>query len=88
MSVIEAVGLGVVLLFLLAAVIRLFSAPLKLALRVLLNAALGFAAMGLLNLAAVRTGISLGLNWFTGLVTGVLGLPGFVLLVLVRCVLT
>ena len=87
MSVIEALTLGVVALFLLAAIIRLFSAPLKLALRVLLNAVLGFAAMWLLNLTSSRTGLSLGLNWFNGLVTGVLGLPGFVLLVLVRWVL-
>ena len=88
MSVIEALTLGVVLLFLLAALIRLFSAPLKLALRVVLNTALGFGAMWLLNLTSAHTGLSLGLNWFTGLVTGILGLPGFVLLVLVRWVLT
>ena len=87
MSVIEALTLGVVALFLLAAIIRLFSAPLKLALRVLLNAVLGFAAVWRLRLTSSRTGLSLGLNWFNGLVTGVLGLPGFVLLVLVRWVL-
>ena len=87
MSVVEMVALGLVLLFLAVAAVRLFSAPLKLALRILLNAALGLAAMWLLNLAAPHTGISLGLNWFNGLVCGVLGLPGFVLLVLVRWVL-
>ena len=87
MSVIEALTLGVVLLFLLAAVIRLFSAPLKLAVRVVLNAALGFGAMWLLNLTTGFTGLSLGLNVFNGLVVGILGLPGFVLLVLVRWVL-
>jgi len=87
MPVIEMVALGLVLLLLLVAAVRLFSTPLKLALRVLLNAALGFAAMWLLNLTSGYTGLSLGLNLFNGLVVGILGIPGFVLLVLVRWVL-
>jgi inhibitor of the pro-sigma K processing machinery len=87
MSVIEKIALGITVLFLLVAAVRLFSAPLKLALRVLLNAALGFLAMWLLNLTTGFTGLSLGLNLFNGLVVGVLGVPGFVLLVLVRWVL-
>ena len=88
MSVIEKISLGLTLLFLLVAAVRLFSAPLKLAVRVLLNAALGFGAMWLLNLTTAYTGLSLGLNLFNGLVVGILGVPGFVLLVLVRWILT
>ncbi|MBE6990759.1 MAG: Pro-sigmaK processing inhibitor BofA [Ruminococcaceae bacterium] len=87
MSLTETLALGLVLLFLLVAAIRLFSAPLKLAVRVLLNAALGFGAMYLLNLTSGFTGLALGLSWFNGLVVGILGVPGFVLLVLVRWVL-
>ncbi len=86
MSVIEYVGLGLALLFLAVAVVRIFAAPLKLALRLGLNAALGFAAMWLVNLAAPWTGLHLGLNWFNGLVTGILGVPGFLLLLLVKWV--
>ena len=88
MSVIEKLCLGLVLLFLAVAVIRLFSAPLKLALRLAVNAALGFAAMWLLNLTTAFTGLSLGLNLFNGLVVGILGIPGFLLLLLVRWVVT
>ena len=88
MSLVEKIALGLTLLFLLVAAVRLFSSPLKLAVRVLLNAALGFAAMWLLNLTTDYTGLSLGLNVFNGLVVGILGVPGFVLLVLVRWVLT
>ena len=88
MSVVEKISLGLTLLFLLVAAVRLFSAPLKLAVRVLLNAALGFGAMWLLNLTTAYTGLSLGLNLFNGLVVGILGVPGFVLLVLVRWILT
>ncbi|MBQ2061971.1 MAG: pro-sigmaK processing inhibitor BofA family protein [Oscillospiraceae bacterium] len=88
MSLVEKIALGLTVLFLLVAAVRLFSAPLKLAVRVLLNAALGFLAMWLLNLTTGFTGLSLGLNLFNGLVVGILGVPGFVLLVLVRWVLT
>lgn len=87
MSVIEAAALGLVLLFLAVAAVRLFAGPLKLALRVALHAALGLGAIWLLNLTTPYTGLSLGLNWFNGLVAGVLGVPGFLLLVLVRWVL-
>ena len=64
MSVVEKVSLGLVLLFLVVACVRLFSAPLKVALRVLINSVLGFGALWLLNLTGGVTGIALGLNIF------------------------
>jgi len=87
MSVIEWIVLGLVILFLLVAAVRLFSAPLKLALRVLINSVLGFAAMWLLNLTSDVTGLSLGLNLFNALTVGVLGVPGFLLLLVLQWVL-
>jgi len=82
----EKIALGLLCLFVLLGVIRLFSAPLKLALKVLLNTLLGFAALFLLNLAAPLTGFTLGLNLFNAVVIGVLGIPGLVLLVLLKLV--
>ena len=86
MSGIEIGALCVVGAFLLFAAVRLFRGPVKLALRVLVNSALGFGAVWLLNLAAV-TGIRLGLNVFNALFIGVLGVPGFGLLLLLQWVL-
>ena len=88
MSVVEKIALGLVLLFLVVMCLRLFAAPLKLALKVMLNSALGFGAVWLLNLTTAVTGLSLGLNWFNALLIGILGLPGFGLLLLVQWVLT
>ena len=51
-------------------------------------AALGFGALWLLNLTTSVTGLSLGLNWFNAIVIGILGVPGFGLLLLVQWVLT
>ena len=87
MSVVEKVSLGLVHLFLVVACVRLFSAPLKVALRVLINSVLGFGALWLLNLTGGVTGIALGLNIFNSLTVGVLGVPGLFLLLLLQWVL-
>ena len=73
--------------FLVIALIRIFQAPLKLAVRLLVNTLLGFLALWAVELTAGVTGIALGLNLWNALVIGVLGLPGFVLLLLVQWVL-
>ena len=88
MSVVEKIALGLTLLFLVVVCLRLFAAPLKLALKVAFNSALGFGAVWLLNLTTSVTGLSLGLNWFNAHLIGILGLPGFGLLLLVQWVLT
>lgn len=88
MSVVEKIALGLVLLFLVAVCLRLFAAPLKLALKVAVNSALGFGAVWLLNLTTAVTGLSLGLNVFNAVVIGILGIPGFGMLLLTQWVLT
>ena len=88
MSVVEKIALGLTLLFLVVVCLRLFAAPLKLALTVAFNSALGFGALWLLNLTTSVTGLSLGLSWFNAIVIGILGVPGFGLLLLVQWVLT
>ncbi len=84
MGLTEKLALGLLCAFVALGVVQLFSAPLRLALKVLLNTLLGFAALFLLNLASGFTGFTLGLNLFNALVIGVLGVPGLVLLVLLR----
>ena len=73
--------------FFLIALIRIFSAPLRLAVRLLGNTLLGFVALWAVNMTAGITGLALGLNVWSALVIGVLGLPGFVLLLLAQWVL-
>ncbi|WP_295581642.1 pro-sigmaK processing inhibitor BofA family protein [uncultured Oscillibacter sp.] len=73
--------------FFLIALLRVFRAPLRLALRLLGNTLLGFLALWAVNATAAFTGIALGLNLWNALVIGVLGLPGFVLLLLTQWVL-
>lgn len=80
------VALALLCSFLVLGVVRLFSAPLKFALKVILNTLLGFLALFLLGLTAPLTGFALGLNLFNALIIGILGVPGLVLLVLLQAV--
>ena len=84
MDLTEKIGVGLLCAFFRGAVVRLFAAPLRLALRVLLNTALGFLALFLLGLTEPVTGFSLGLTFFNAVTVGVLGVPGLVLLVLLQ----
>lgn len=77
-------GLGI---FLLAALVRLLRAPLRMAARLVFNTLLGFGALALVRSTAAYTGITLGLNFFNAALIGLLGVPGFVLLLLTQWVL-
>ena len=86
MGLTEKIMMGFLFAFLLLGAARMFAAPLKLALKVLLNTLLGFCALFLLNQAAAFTGFTLGINLFNAMVTGILGIPGLALLVLLKMV--
>jgi inhibitor of the pro-sigma K processing machinery len=73
--------------FFLIALLRVFQAPLRVAVKLLANTLLGFLALWAVNLTAGITGLTLGLNLWNALVIGILGLPGFGLLLLVQWVL-
>ena len=86
MGIAEKLALAFLGAVVLLGVIRLFAAPLKLALKVLLNTLLGFGALFQLNLLRGVTALYLGLNLFNALTIGILGLPGLILLVLLKLV--
>lgn len=77
----------IVMVFLVVAVVRLLTAPLRLALKLVVNAVCGLLALFLVNLLAPVTGVYLGLNLLNALVVGILGLPGLVLLILLTAIL-
>ena len=77
----------VIVVFLLVALARILSAPLRLALKLLVNAASGLVALWLVNLLSGVTGIYLGLNLVNALIVGIFGLPGLILLILLHWIL-
>lgn len=66
---------------------KLFKAPLRLAFKVFLQTVLGFVFLILVNLSGAFTGIVLGVNLVNSLVLGLLGVPGFGLLLMMNWVL-
>lgn len=87
MDLSQKILVGLLAIFLLAALLRIFKTPLALAFKLLVNTLLGLLALYLTGLTAPLTGIALGLNLWNALVVGILGLPGFVLLLLVQWIL-
>ena len=74
---------GAVIL-LLSLLFRILRTPIKWAFKLLLNALIGFVALFLLNFIGEPIGLSLGVNWVNAIVTGLLGVPGVVLLLLIK----
>ena len=75
------VVIGVLLLWL---IIKLFSAPIKWALKLLLNALLGFVMLFVFNFLGGFIGLELTVGWLSAIVAGVLGIPGIILLLLIE----
>ena len=74
-------------LFLLSLSFALLKKPLAWMLKFLLHAAMGYAFLFLFNFVGAWIGVSLGLNWVNAAVAGVLGVPGVVLLLLIKYLL-
>ena len=64
-------------------VIKVFKKPIKFILKMLINTFVGFVVLFLLNLF----GIDIELNLLNALVTGILGLPGVIILLIFRYLL-
>ena len=64
--------------------LRLLSAPLKLAIKLLLHAALGFLLLLVEEIIGGFFDFSLGINFVNCLVAGILGIPGVIIMVLIK----
>ena len=75
---------GILVLFV---VCKLLSAPLKLIGKLIVNALIGAVVLLVFNWVGGRFGFSIAVNPLTALVTGVLGAPGVVLLLVLQWML-
>ena len=76
-------GFGVIVVL---AALKLFSAPMRWVFKLLFNTALGFAGLLIFNLLSQWLNLNMGLNFnlLNAAVIGILGLPGFALLLLLQ----
>ena len=64
--------------------VKLFSAQIKFLIRLLINSLIGVAFLLIFNFLGAYTGVIIGVNIFTALITGLLGIPGFVMLLILK----
>jgi len=80
------VGAVVICIILVVLLFKIIKTPLKWAFKLLLNAVGGFIALVILNFFGGLVGLSLTVNLINCLVAGILGLPGVVLLLVLKYV--
>lgn len=73
--------IGIVVLFLLG---RLLIVPIKFALKVIYHLAIGVVVLIAINFIGKYYNFQISLNGLTALITGTLGLPGLVMIVLLK----
>lgn len=83
-ELILSVVLFVVLCVLAVLLIRLLIKPIGWALKLLGHALIGFAALFVLNFFGSIVGLELEMSWLNALIAGVFGLPGVILLILMK----
>ncbi len=67
---------------------RIFIVPLKKILKLVLNSVIGGMVIFFINVVGSNFGFHIGLNIFTSIIVGLLGLPGAVILIIVKLLLT
>ncbi len=82
-GVILAYMVGIVLLFILG---RLLIVPLKVLFKLILNALAGAIAILVANFIGGLLGFHIALNIYSAFIVGILGIPGFILLILLKLV--
>lgn len=80
---------GMVALFVLGFVVLyilmwIFIKPVKVALKLIANSVIGALLLMLFNYIGGIWGASIGVNVYTALICGILGVPGFILLLLLK----
>lgn len=63
---------------------RIFIVPLRKILKIVLNSILGGIVIFLINIFGSAAGFHIGLNLFTSIAIGILGLPGAVCLIIIK----
>ena len=63
---------------------KIFIVPIKVIMKLILNTILGAILLYIINLIGASFNFHIGINLITTLVTGILGIPGVILLILLQ----
>lgn len=73
-----------VALIVLYIVLKIISAPVKIVIKLMINAFVGGAVLFLINLVGASFDFVLDITWLTSLIVGIFGVPGVVLVILLQ----
>lgn len=73
-----------VAILILFVVLKLISLPIKIIIKLMVNAFLGGIILFLLNIIGAQFGFVLNINWITSLIVGFLGVPGVIIVVILH----
>ena len=80
----SAIILGIVSLFILYILCRIFINPIKWLFKLAISCVIGTIAMLISNMLLSKIGIAFSINPLTAMISGVLGIPGMVLTVILQ----
>lgn len=63
---------------------KIFIMPLMKIMKLVINSAIGAGLIYIINLVGANFNFHIGLNWFTIICSGILGIPGVILIILLR----
>ena len=84
MNALSSVLMIVLAVLVIFALLKILSAPIRLIFKLLINTAVGFALLFLVNLIGSYFGFSLEMNLLNALITGIFGIPGVVVLIFIK----
>ncbi len=79
-EVVQYILIAIAAVVVVSLVLKLLKVSVKTILKVAINAAIGIGAIFLLNLIP---GVAIPINWWTALATGIFGIPGVIVLLIV-----
>lgn len=74
----------VAVVLLLAIFFMIFKTSLKIAVKILINAALGFVLLFVFNGLGSVIGVTIEVNWISAVIAGILGVPGIALMLILK----
>ena len=76
-----------VALIVLFLVLKIIAVPIKIIIKLMLNALAGGVVLFLINMIGAGFGFVLDINWITSLIVGIFGVPGVILVILLQIVM-
>ena len=76
-----------VALIILYIVLKIIAAPVKIIIKLMINAFVGGVVLFLIILVGAGFGFALNITWLTSLIVGIFGVPGVVLVILLQIVM-